>query len=478
MEMIHTAGGVSAAERDEQANSVPVLEYVLGCGRSADPAARGPAEILEVSWICGESVEEVRYFRPGTPVCIGAATRRRLSVLGVRAAEVPAALGWLGAVPGLAVEEGWRHPFPLPASLLGAEERCLFAPDGRGWALEIQPGWAGFVDRGEERLALAQIGDGRRAPIRVGDQLVVEVGSTIFVARLVAESPRLRLEPAGRDGSMAAMVGFAALLMAAVGGAIAVTPPPVARTVEVDDADPTLALWRQIEAKPVTPEKKPAGGAGKEGAGKPGREEMKRGERPEADPAHAGILGALDEMSGEELGSGGLAGAISGAEGIIGARGTQRGVTGLEARAGLFGGQSTADSGGGFPGGRPGRGVPTGAMDGGDRGPEPKISLQEAVILGGLPKQAIDEVVKRNMAAIRYCYQRELSRDPSLGGKVTVKFVIAADGSVGSATTRTTTLNNAAVESCINGRFMRMSFPKPSGGGVVIVSYPFIFSSQ
>ena len=33
------------------------------------------------------------------------------------------------------------------------------------------------------------------------------------------------------------------------------------------------------------------------------------------------------------------------------------------------------------------------------------------------------------------------------------------------------------VENCVVGRFMRMQFPSPKGGGIVIVSYPFIFSA-
>ena len=37
-------------------------------------------------------------------------------------------------------------------------------------------------------------------------------------------------------------------------------------------------------------------------------------------------------------------------------------------------------------------------------------------------------------------------------------------------------LDSSAVEQCIVGRFMRMQFPEPKGGGIVIVSYPFIFS--
>lgn len=104
-------------------------------------------------------------------------------------------------------------------------------------------------------------------------------------------------------------------------------------------------------------------------------------------------------------------------------------------------------------------------------------SVGEPVILGALDRSLIDEVIRRNMAQIRYCYQRELTKSPALEGKLVVKFVIAPDGTVSSATTKTSTLNNPAVEQCVNGRFMKMQFPEPKGGGVVIVSYPLVFTS-
>ena len=37
-------------------------------------------------------------------------------------------------------------------------------------------------------------------------------------------------------------------------------------------------------------------------------------------------------------------------------------------------------------------------------------------------------------------------------------------------------MGSASVEQCVVGRFMRMQFPQPKGGGIVIVSYPFLFS--
>jgi hypothetical protein len=100
----------------------------------------------------------------------------------------------------------------------------------------------------------------------------------------------------------------------------------------------------------------------------------------------------------------------------------------------------------------------------------------DTIIMGTLDKELIDAVIKRNMNQLRYCYQRELTRNETLAGKITVKFVIAKDGTVSSATTKSTTMANPAVEDCLNGRFMKFQFPEPHGGGIVIVAYPFVFT--
>ena len=36
-------------------------------------------------------------------------------------------------------------------------------------------------------------------------------------------------------------------------------------------------------------------------------------------------------------------------------------------------------------------------------------------------------------------------------------------------------MNNAELETCVAGRVRTWVFPKPKGGGVVVVTYPFIF---
>lgn len=109
---------------------------------------------------------------------------------------------------------------------------------------------------------------------------------------------------------------------------------------------------------------------------------------------------------------------------------------------------------------------------------EPVVPPPDAdpVLVGALDKSLVDTVIKRNLNQIRHCYQRELNRQPQLEGQVVVKFVIAGDGTVSSAYTKHSTLGDATVETCINNRFMRMQFPEPKGGGIVIVNYPFVFS--
>lgn len=100
----------------------------------------------------------------------------------------------------------------------------------------------------------------------------------------------------------------------------------------------------------------------------------------------------------------------------------------------------------------------------------------EVEVTGSINRDAIQQVIRRNMAQIRYCYQRSLTKDPNLAGKVTIALMIAQDGTVASSAVAESTLNSEEVEACITQRFKRMQFPAPTGGGVVRVSYPLVFA--
>ena len=71
--------------------------------------------------------------------------------------------------------------------------------------------------------------------------------------------------------------------------------------------------------------------------------------------------------------------------------------------------------------------------------------------------------------------QRQLQRDPNLSGKSINRFVIARDGTVSSSATKVSTIS-PAVDACLEQTMARLQFPEPKGGGIAIVSYPFVFN--
>jgi len=95
---------------------------------------------------------------------------------------------------------------------------------------------------------------------------------------------------------------------------------------------------------------------------------------------------------------------------------------------------------------------------------------------GSLDKEIIRRVIRRHINEVRWCYESELSKDPLLGGRVTVRFTIAASGQISASALESSTMGNARVESCVVQAVRRWEFPKPLGGGVVNVSYPFVLT--
>jgi TonB family protein len=101
----------------------------------------------------------------------------------------------------------------------------------------------------------------------------------------------------------------------------------------------------------------------------------------------------------------------------------------------------------------------------------------ETVIEGGLDKDVIAEVIRRNIGQIRYCYERQLSANRDLYGKVLVHFVINAGGLVNDPKIENSTLKSPMVEGCVLRRLAGWKFPLPKGGTSVRVSYPFLFKA-
>jgi outer membrane biosynthesis protein TonB len=95
---------------------------------------------------------------------------------------------------------------------------------------------------------------------------------------------------------------------------------------------------------------------------------------------------------------------------------------------------------------------------------------------GSIDREAVARVINSHLQEVHACYERALLKDPGLAGKVVLEWTIGGAGKVTAAKTKSSTLNNASVESCILNSLKGWAFPAPKGG-VVIISYPFIFNS-
>lgn len=92
-------------------------------------------------------------------------------------------------------------------------------------------------------------------------------------------------------------------------------------------------------------------------------------------------------------------------------------------------------------------------------------------------REVIQRVVRGHVTRVRYGYERELARNPSPAGTVTVGSIIAPDGRVRTSSISSSTLDSPPVEQCVAAAVRRWRFPAPDGGGIVVVAYPFRFES-
>lgn len=105
------------------------------------------------------------------------------------------------------------------------------------------------------------------------------------------------------------------------------------------------------------------------------------------------------------------------------------------------------------------------------------VSLSTPTIMGSLAREVVERVIRENINQIRYCYEVELQRRQNLAGRVVASWVISASGRVVRVKIKDSTLGSKRTEKCIMRRIKTWQFPRPAGGGVVTVNYPFVFRS-
>jgi hypothetical protein len=444
----------------------------------------------------------------------------------VHAAERPlrVAMLWNGALQqeelldeprSVTLGTNGKTMFPLPEGVLGDDDfMTLLAANGSSYALQPNPRLSGFVSIGGQRQDARELRDAQR--LGPNDYGVVTLGSVALFFQHVPRAENARPARDHGDPAVLACLGLSIFLhvgallflflvaakeFAPVGALeldaelvkkFLVVPPPIdepllkRRKAATETPDPGLRDRDEMGGKK---QEKAEGRVGKKDAQ---REDTQiAGEPKDAVATKVRAMGLLGVLSG-----GGPNNALHSAldmpslDKMLGGLGALHTVVGRG--SGGFGLRGGGTGGGGtgkgtlFGAGDLGTGVGAGSGSGRGRGAggiglagpkakEAQLSLDNggAKVHGFLSKEQIDRVVRANQAAIKYCFEVEMQRQPKLAGAVHMYWRINLQGQVSVVRVDKSTLDNPRVEGCMTRQIKRWIFPKPDGGEVE-VTYPFL----
>jgi len=92
-------------------------------------------------------------------------------------------------------------------------------------------------------------------------------------------------------------------------------------------------------------------------------------------------------------------------------------------------------------------------------------------VQGKMPPDLVERFVRLRFPRLRACYETGLKKDPAMGGKVTISFVISKKGTVRAPSLVSSALSDKATNDCIVHQFAVLTFPRPVEEATV--TYPF-----
>ncbi len=104
-------------------------------------------------------------------------------------------------------------------------------------------------------------------------------------------------------------------------------------------------------------------------------------------------------------------------------------------------------------------------------GPKSRTIWEQGSVEGPRPPAEIEAVAQRKIAAIRYCHQREVDKDPRLVGNLTLRFTITPEGQVAEVPVATASTIAPTVESCVIQRVLRYQFPPGTAAAPTTVTW-------
>ena len=419
--------------------------------------------------------------------------------------------------------------FPLQGA--PGESFPLVSPVGNEFMFNFAPGMDGEMSIGGQSVPLSDLqAQGKALPssivpgalqVQISSQarFRVNMGKNTF---LVSSVPRPRHHAAPLFATMESQVlaflaGSAVVHLSIVTLLLSLPPEPQSLALDLRGSEGRLTrVQSKAQEDPKEEEEEEndsdqaSGGTGTAMAldeGKMGKEDSKRAtgqfqmkneggdpqlarEQAVEQARNAGFLGALKMSQGGAFasitGTGDFSSGLDDANVYGGLLGNEAG----EMQGGFGFGRSGFGAGGGGTGwgtvgtGRygtighgsgTGSGYGTGSGSGGMRGRKsspPQVRIGNAVATGDLDKNIIRRYIRQKLPRITYCYEKALLVKADLSGTVVTQFQISPQGSV---------LNSSAqgvsgeVSSCVADVIKTIQFPKPRGGGLVQVRYPFTF---
>ena len=485
-------GAVNGAHTEKKSRPAPTpMKGLAGTGRNAamlfnEPlsAEATPAEdskVLQVALLWGDTLINVQHFAEGVPVTIGDAKGNRFNVF------APS----VGGTFTLAAAKGSTAVINVPA-----DAGLVVTTRGDSHKTREQL-------RSEGKLRAAD-GGVRADSIDLGlhDRAQVSFDSVAFIIRYVRPSAAISVNTL-EDADFTFFKIASICLMAFVALVMAMLLTPVGLGGDGDDIFQNPAKYvkmivrpeKKVEIKKMDLSGIKEGAKPKEDEGKFGKQDAKK---DKADPSKKGAP-VVDKDKREEdrkkvsslmagmfgagaasnvFGPGGLGTGINNAlGGLTGGAGVgdAHGVGGLGSRGTGPGGGGTGLGLGGLGTKGAGRGAGgLGTVDLGGKG-STRVVPGKTTVVGGLSKDVIMKVIKRHQNEIKFCYEQELQKAPDLNGKVAVLFTIDPAGAIAEANVSESTLGNNNAENCMLSRIRRWKFPEPAGGGVVTVTFPWIF---
>jgi len=201
------------------------------------------------------------------------------------------------------------------------------------------------------------------------------------------------------------------------------------------------------------------------------------------DPSKVGLLGAfgsggrLGKLDKGASGPGGLTGLANQYTGFGGTKEAYEGEgVGAKTKDLISGGQGESLVGAsGIKTGGKGLGLVGSGPGGlGQRGRlSMEFSTEEIDVVGEIDREAIARVIKRNRAKFDLCYQQSLNDEPSIQGKLLMKWRISSRGRGTGATALRSGIDSNSLKRCVGRVLNSLIFPVPTSGQIPEVTFPF-----